>query len=686
VFPSVRKEGREMTVCPECNTLNDNDARFCNKCGRSLESRSLIPVTTTESLRDAERRNSLVAYQTCALAVEQLADFMDELKSKAALDPAKIECQCFEITNTTGSIEKVCYFSQRGQNDWSLSLELLTKRLTAAFLPPPTVPALMQGRTEPSVPGEGLFVHLAPLLGFSNFVPSGEDRANNLAATYCRDTFKRLHESATLSEEDWQQLRQAAAERAHGRLIVRISGLDPYSQYNSLPYTWSYQLFSYSRSYSNDDLRNGTASHLVTQIVAGEDRRLAAFLTALHNTLLVLPAVGAMRHDQGIAPPEDTEQMIDFLYLLHSVLTGTVGQEALLSPLPAFGAVTVVNSEPIAKDKVAVLERQVQVKEEELAQTKDKTEQRAQTAVVELHIANQQIEELKEQLAFLKPQVMSEKALESYYDYKRRLQEAASRERVNGVRPQLEIDLHRGNVETLIYSFDPSAVAFSLRELDAMEAGKRRAISNKAFLHFAGVLGYYNLYQYLLQARPDLLPMLCNLAVLGSQIVPLMSNLDAVSWVTVNLPPEGNLLGSPCWYTFKGTRHTSSFSDLTWKYREEEDRVVAQAILQFEKHNLLDFRQSLSIAASLFAPALPEERDQQEESFPPSQAVPYAVPPPFSDRRVRIAQETHDSALHRHHYFIEINDQANGISQPIEVDFVVDDAGTIIPPPEEEEA
>jgi hypothetical protein len=85
--------------------------------------------------------------------VEQLADVSAKLFNlfmEAESNGTQLGGQCYKLISKTGSVENVCYAGKH--EDYRLGLELLTKRLTAAFLPPPEYPVLMQGRVELSLP------------------------------------------------------------------------------------------------------------------------------------------------------------------------------------------------------------------------------------------------------------------------------------------------------------------------------------------------------------------------------------------------------------------------------------------------------------------------------------------------------------------------------------------------------
>jgi hypothetical protein len=74
--------------------------------------------------------------------------------------------------------------------------------------------------------------------------------------------------------------------------------------------------------------------------------------------------------------------------------------------------------------------------------------------------------------------------------------------------------------------------------------------------------------------------------------------------------------------------------------RKQEDRKIAQAIFEFERQKLLDFRKSLYMAISVLAPVVNEDEETLETKKPSEQ--------------VRVKEITHEQGAHTYH--LELTD------------------------------
>ncbi len=245
----------------------------------------------------------------------------------------------------------------------------------------------------------------------------------------------------------------------------------------------------------------------------------------------------------------------------------------------------------------------------------------------ELVLAKSRVEELWEEKKLLSPKWLSDDVVAPSYEYLRRLKAATE----DGVESVYKIQLKGDYVDTIFYTYEPSDVHSALLELSKL-LGKRdekqelnRILDDEVLLNLSGVLGFYNLYNYLLDVsmeKPDhpdsyFLEMLRNLAVPPTLILPLSRKLDAVPWLVQNMPPRTPSIHTHCWYTEPVNRGLYAA-----RIRSED---VARAILACEIQNLLHFRKSLRKALSVIAPMDEEEKKKARVSPPPSRGYRFEV-------------------------------------------------------------
>ena len=349
----------------------------------------------------------------------------------------------------------------------------------------------------------------------------------------------------------------------------------------------------------------------------------------------------------------------------------------------------------------------------------------------QVEAAEKRAEGLKEEVNRLLPGAHDEQIIVSFYEYHNRLSAAARQSKVNGLLPRLEISIGRDGIGELLYHYEPSTVASAIDKLNVFiqkarenkeELGKDRVLDKNMLFGFARVLGYHNLYSYLvylLHEKPDhrdsrFLRALCDLSVPSWQVEALAAGLDVVSWLAKHMPLKDDVPNSPCCFTFFPNMKESIINygpkrkykedvatgqaNLYWEAYDGAMRGrIAETISALEKQNLLDFRESLFVIISAIAPYTPDELNLPEQEPPSPEEAALADPQPYSPSKpvtkkpgtpahqFRLLNYHFDPELFNGVHIIQYEYRGPNINVPVKAELAFNNAGEILTETEEDE-
>jgi hypothetical protein len=645
-----------------------------------------IPSTGLTQVQTQVASNLYTEYEP---VLTTFVEFLIDLKKTALLEQQKKVGDSYPADYWfTIHYEEGKYSSSLwgGKNALDLSLEMLTSLLRETSEGAPSFPSLMQGRFNPPGNYVNLFTTYLPCyLGFFNFAPDYADRGglSETLATFSQNTFTKLYKPTSLSEADWQKLRQAATERSSTRLSAAY-----YQQKGQQNNQLRYQVtpyYHYHHLYEANEI-----SKIAAQVVEGEEKRLRNFLDALYKTLHLLYHTPILALEQASLP------------LPLQALRKLIREEEQEIAQPEAKSIASRTKEDLALryaiEEVPVTDSQVQIADNNdnqndevstMAEAFRLTKERALSVLQTKHVSSEtnapihaifigtistkrsyivetrlnlndetikndfvyfQSEEEARENGFI-PTTLPRSALQTEFGeivvssfikhHINRLEAAARKEvamkdgRVSF--PSWRVPVNATYIESLVYYYEPGEVAFALKQLTNLLAnasrGEKRVLPKDMLLNLSSVLGYTHLYRYLLQVKEEhkdsrFLQLLCDLSVSSSQIEAAASDISATAWFVNHLPPQ-NMANCSCFFTSKSSEYLNQ--------NEPIRRSIAEAIVPHELNNLLAFRKSLYMALSTVAPSADED---MEVSQPPVQ--------------VHVKQITHEKGAHTYH--LELTD------------------------------
>jgi hypothetical protein len=280
--------------------------------------------------------------------------------------------------------------------------------------------------------------------------------------------------------------------------------------------------------------------------------------------------------------------------------------------------------------------------------------------------AQAEIEKVLNQTAFARKDVLKDELKAPFFGFIEKFREATL-----GQNTVSEFPVNSGHVDTLYYSYRPVYVNQVLRRLFAdhyniiekaqdQEAVRKKKVLPVDILYgLAGVAGYFNLFKYLGQSQSAtdriFLQALLNLSFPPSYVGTLATSLTAASWLASeeHLPPIGmKPVNSSCFTLMPGSSKTGA------------EKAIAHTIIESEIQRLLDFRTSLFVAVSEYAP-LSQEEEEELQGLPLRTAGPQA--------RIEVRPEGDLGYT----YSIEIIDLIR-FPQPFPIVFTLDKDGKIV--------